>query len=118
MTLSEEDLLVIQAADDGASVLFGVILTNLLVIILKWENDVWWWTILLIIISLLSLRPVFVGNETLILSEAGIVIKDGKYKRQYLWDELPVKRINANCVNLGRGINKYMNALFFPRVDF
>ena len=84
MTLSEEDLLVIQAADDGASVLFGVILTNLLVIILKWENDIWWWTILLIIISLLSLRPVFVGNETLVLSEAGIVIKDGKYKRQYL----------------------------------
>ena len=42
MTLSEEDLLVIQAADDGASVLFGVILTNLLVIILKWENDIWW----------------------------------------------------------------------------
>lgn len=35
MTLSEEDLLVIQAADDGASVLFGVILTNLLVIILN-----------------------------------------------------------------------------------
>ena len=62
LTLSEEDLLVIQAADDGASVLFGVILTNLLVIILKWENDIWWWTILLIIISLLSLRPVFVGN--------------------------------------------------------
>ena len=26
LTLSEEDLLVIQAADDGASVLFGVIL--------------------------------------------------------------------------------------------
>ena len=63
MTLSEEDLLVIQVADDGASVLFGVILTNLLVIILKWENDVWWWTILLIIISLLSLRPVFVGMK-------------------------------------------------------
>ena len=38
LTLSEEDLLVIQAADDGASVLFGVILTNLLVIILKWEK--------------------------------------------------------------------------------
>ena len=36
----EEGLLVIQAADDGASVLFGVILTNLLVIILKWENEV------------------------------------------------------------------------------
>ncbi len=71
--------MVIQAADDGASVLFGVILTNLLVIILKWENDIWWWTILLIIISF-SLRPVFVGNETLILSEAGIVIKDGKYR--------------------------------------
>ena len=118
MTLSEEDLLVIQAADDGASVLFGVILTNLLVIILKWENDVWWWTILLIIISLLSLRPVFVGNETLILSEAGIVIKDGKYKRQYLWDELPVKRINANCVNLGRGINKYHECIVFSKSRF
>lgn len=76
-------------------------------------NDIWWWTILLIIISLLSLRPVFVGNETLILSEAGIVIKDGKYKRQYLWDELPVKRINANCVNLGRGINKYHECIVF-----
>ena len=118
LTLSEEDLLVIQAADDGASVLFGVILTNLFVIILKWENDVWWWTILLIIISLLSLRPVFVGNETLILSEAGIVIKDGKYKRQYLWDELPVKRINANCVNLGRGINKYHECIVFSKSRF
>ena len=39
MTLSEEDLLVIQAADDGASVLFGVILTNLLVIILKYLTN-------------------------------------------------------------------------------
>ena len=51
-------------------------------------------------------------------SEAGIVIKDGKYKRQYLWDELPVKRINANCVNLGRGINKYHECIVFSKSRF
>ena len=113
-----DDSVVIQANEAGSSILFGVIITNLLIVFLRWGNDEWWWSIVLIIISILSLRPIYVGNETLILSEKGIIVEDGRYKRQYLWNELPVKRLNSTCIALGRGTQKHCKCIVFSKNRF